>query len=170
MKTKKAFTLIELLVVVAIIGILATIVVVNVSSARKKSRDTRRVADMKQVQTALDMYLDKEGKYPDTNADSDCDGFDSSGDGDFLSVLATSGFLSSSVKDPTKNTACYNYRYFRYSDMNWNQTQNCPYIWYVLGIRDMETSGNPYPDSPGLTCGNWTSGWIGEWTTGKFEK
>jgi len=45
-KKKRAFTLIELLVVIAIIGILATIVTVNYSSSRQKSRDTERVSEI----------------------------------------------------------------------------------------------------------------------------
>ena len=48
MKTKKAFTLIELLVVIAIIGLLATLSVLALSNARIKSRDAKRLADVKQ--------------------------------------------------------------------------------------------------------------------------
>ncbi len=60
----KGFTLIELLVVIAIIGLLASIVLVSLNSARAKARDVRRVADLKQVQTALEMYYDTNGSYP----------------------------------------------------------------------------------------------------------
>lgn len=65
MNTKqKGFTLIELLVVVAIIGLLATIVTVSLSSARKRAKDARRVADMGQIETALNLYFANVGHYP----------------------------------------------------------------------------------------------------------
>lgn len=63
-KRNKGFTLIELLVVIAIIGILSSIVVASLNTARKKSRDTRRVADIKQIQMALEMYFDQNREYP----------------------------------------------------------------------------------------------------------
>ena len=61
---RRAFTLIELLVVIAIIGVLATISVVALSNARSKSRDAKRVADIHQIQTALEMYYNDKGRYP----------------------------------------------------------------------------------------------------------
>lgn len=60
----KGFTLIELLVVIFIIGLLASIVVVGVNEARKKARDAKRMADLKAVQTALELYNDEFGNYP----------------------------------------------------------------------------------------------------------
>ena len=63
----KAFTLIELLVVIAIIGLLATIVTVSINSARTKARDARRKADLKAIQTALEMYYDQYYHYPIVN-------------------------------------------------------------------------------------------------------
>lgn len=64
MKSKKAFTLIELLVVIAIIGILATISVLALNNARAKSRDAKRVGNMKQVQTALELFFNDKQRYP----------------------------------------------------------------------------------------------------------
>ena len=61
---KRAFTLIELLVVIAIIGILATIAVVALQNARAKARDARRVADVKQAQTALELFFNDKQRYP----------------------------------------------------------------------------------------------------------
>lgn len=64
----KGFTLIELLVVIAIIGVLASIVLASLNTARKKSRDTRRVADMNQARLALELYYDSNRRYPDTSS------------------------------------------------------------------------------------------------------
>lgn len=61
---KKAFTLIELLVVIAIIGILATLAVVSLQNARARARDSKRIADVKQMQTALELYFNDWGTYP----------------------------------------------------------------------------------------------------------
>ena len=55
------FTLIELLVVIAIIGLLAAIVLVSLNSTRSKARDARRVSDLRQIVTALNMLADSQG-------------------------------------------------------------------------------------------------------------
>ncbi len=61
---KKGFTLIELLVVIAIIGLLSTLAVVALGSAREKARDSKRLSDLKQVQTALELHYTDNGDYP----------------------------------------------------------------------------------------------------------
>jgi len=113
LKPIKAFTLIELLVVIAIIGILASVVVVNVGSARVKARDAKRISDMKAIQTALEMYYDDNGVYPiycPTNGGSYC----------LATSLSTylSGFLSTFPTDPIENRpyAGLTYRYSSYND------------------------------------------------------
>ncbi len=64
MQRRKGFTLIELLVVIAIIGLLSTLAVVALNSARKKSRDAKRISDVKQLQTALELYFNDQNSYP----------------------------------------------------------------------------------------------------------
>lgn len=61
---KRGFTLIELLVVIAIIGILAGVVMASLNSARAKSRDARRVSDLHEMRTALELYHTANGSYP----------------------------------------------------------------------------------------------------------
>ncbi len=68
MQKKKGFTLIELLVVVAIIGLLATLSIVALNTARAKARDAKRVADIKQIQTALELYYNDNSGYPATGS------------------------------------------------------------------------------------------------------
>ncbi len=55
-KTSQAFTLIEMLVVISLIGILAALALVSFGASQKQARDTTRKSDLKQYQTALEMY------------------------------------------------------------------------------------------------------------------
>lgn len=63
-KSFKGFTLIELLVVIAIIGLLSTIVAAPVQTARKKAKDVKKIAEIKQMQTALANFANDNGQYP----------------------------------------------------------------------------------------------------------
>ena len=61
---KKGFTLIELLIVVAIIGLLASVVLVGLGGFSARGRDARRIADLRETQNALELYYTKNNKYP----------------------------------------------------------------------------------------------------------
>lgn len=63
-KNSRGFTLIEILVVVAIVGILASVVLVSLNTTRVNARDTARVATIKEVQKALELYFSDTGYYP----------------------------------------------------------------------------------------------------------
>uniref|UniRef100_A0A7V3J9H4 Prepilin-type N-terminal cleavage/methylation domain-containing protein n=1 Tax=candidate division CPR3 bacterium TaxID=2268181 RepID=A0A7V3J9H4_UNCC3 len=63
-KKSKSFTLIEVLVVVFILGLLASVIIVNVSTARAKGRDAKRLADVDAIRMALEMYYEANGMYP----------------------------------------------------------------------------------------------------------
>ncbi len=65
-QNQKGFTLIELLVVIAIIGLLASVVLLALGSARSKSRDAKRVADVRQIVSALELYYNDNNGYPTT--------------------------------------------------------------------------------------------------------
>ena len=93
-KNNKGFSLIELLVVISIIALLATISIVSVNSLRTKSRDTRRLADIKQLQAALQMYYMDHHAYPvgeiATNTILSDNGFSTSASGNiYLSSVPT---------------------------------------------------------------------------------
>ena len=61
---RQGFTLIELLVVIAIIGLLSTLAVIALGSAREDARDLKRLSDVKQVQSALELYYVDNNAYP----------------------------------------------------------------------------------------------------------
>lgn len=105
-KMRYGFTLIELLVVIAIIGVLASIVLASLNNARRKSRDARRITDIKQIQLALELYFDGESSvYPTPSAT--CDGTVLYG----LQTLVTEGYIPQVPRDPLSNGSnrCYTY-------------------------------------------------------------
>lgn len=63
----RGFTLIELLVVIAIIGILSSVVLASLSTARAKANDAKRVSEIHAIRTALEMYANDNGNYPYLN-------------------------------------------------------------------------------------------------------
>lgn len=67
-KRESGFTLIELLVVISIIGLLASLVLVGLKTVRAKSRDARRIADVKTLRGALDSYYVNKKQYPSSMA------------------------------------------------------------------------------------------------------
>jgi general secretion pathway protein G len=64
---EKGFTLVELMVVIVIIGLLATIVVINVMPLGDKARVTKAKADIETISTGLESYRLSMGAYPTTD-------------------------------------------------------------------------------------------------------
>ena len=166
MKKQKGFTLIELLVVISIIGLLASIVLVALAQGRAKARDAKRVADMKQIITALNFYYDEnQSVYPPVNpAAQGPGGWEASTMPGFLSSL--SKYIVASPKDPINGydggslftrAGSYYYAYYNYpaaSAANYGCTFNADFA--VIGIIKLETGIKS--TTPKAQCGTFPSG------------
>jgi len=148
LQNKNGFTLIELLVVIAIIGLLASIVMINLNNARAKGRDGRRNADIRTIRSALEMYYDDYGQYPASGGASSPNGGWSNSNDSSWNTLATT--LSSYIKlpvDPKNETGgwpgggIYSYAYFSLG-------YGCSQQWYML-VYKLERGGIT---SPGVTA------------------
>ena len=71
---RRGFTLIELLVVIAIIGVLSSVILASLNTARVRARDAQRANDMHSVVNALEMYYLDHGEYPRATAGDGCGG------------------------------------------------------------------------------------------------
>jgi prepilin-type N-terminal cleavage/methylation domain-containing protein len=165
---KRGFTLIELLVVIAIIGILSATVLVSLNTTRLKARDARRLSDMQQIQTALELYyFDNGGNYPAPESGNGSWEESQEDNGDFLGALVSGGYLPAPVVDPI-NSSLNRYAYYLYSAGS-SGCDSARGQYYVLGVRYMETHGRPFPGSPGWDCPSrdWQSEF--DWVTGNFE-
>lgn len=69
--------MIELLVVISIIGLLSSVVLSSLNTARVKARDAKRKSDLHQIQLALTLYYDAYGTYPPEKPQTSCGGSDS---------------------------------------------------------------------------------------------
>lgn len=160
------FTLIELLVVIAIISLLASMAVSALSSARAKSRDAKRISDMRQMRVALDLYYDRNLSFPTVvsygenvttsgcSGGWDCSHVDQDGasDGDFMEFLEAGGYMDRLPDDPTNDDDHhYKFAYFTGS----GESNGCTLPYYVLVAYGLE--GNNYTDdsSACFTANGW---------------
>lgn len=118
-KATPGFTLIELLVVIAIIGILSSVVLASLNSARMKSRDARRISDLNQIRNALELYYSVNGTYPPSQCGYDCNGYEYSYNVTSWNTLQTAlaPYIPVLPKDPINSNCtpwtdgCFSYAY-----------------------------------------------------------
>lgn len=67
LRKNKGFTLVEIMVVIAVIGVLATILVPNVSGITNKAKKSAAQGTVQATYTALNSYFNDNGDYPDTH-------------------------------------------------------------------------------------------------------
>ena len=98
--SRKGFTIIELLVVVAIIALLASAVIALFSSARARSRDAKREADIKTLQNALALYSTNTRIYPNPTPGA---GICLTGSEAISTALINAGAISAIPLDPQQS-------------------------------------------------------------------
>lgn len=136
---KKGFTLIELLVVLSIIGVLAALFLVSFSGSQKQARDTKRKSDLRQYQSVLENFANKnQGFYPSRNTSS-------------ISILCQDLEINNCQNDPRYNDDS-SFSYFYQTDGSQDGTINA--TSYVLWAK-LENKQNFY----WVVC---SSGSIGE--------
>src|SRR3989338_4058187 len=110
------FTLVELLVVISVIGLLASVILVSLNSARTKARDSRRKADLAQITKALELYYDTYGGYP-TSAWNDGGAVNYTVFSSLCNQVNFAQLMPFCPHDPQKpNNSCYNAEYVYVSE------------------------------------------------------
>jgi len=129
---RAGFSLIEVLVVMAIIGLMASLIAVNLTRSNRLSRDARRKNDIAELRKAIKLYFEANRRFP-ANTDDDGGGWDDSSDGVFLQPLVEGGFIKTAVFDP-RNTGEFRYSYQLFEE----NTTSCGTEFYILGARSFE--------------------------------
>lgn len=118
-KTKKnGFTLIELIVAITIIAVVTAVGAVSYNGINKKSRDSRRMADLEKYRIALEIAKQVGSTYPSS-----------------LSTLVTMNLLPGTMVDP-KTASAYvfsrtNYTYTLTATMEDAGSTNVPGVYQV---------------------------------------
>ncbi len=139
-KNKNGFSLIELLLVVSIIALLATISIVSVNSLRVKARDTRRLADIKQLQANLQMYYMDHHFYPAGQLASS-------------TVLADNGFSNNPTGNiylrplptnptPASDGVCPGNSVYTYTQLNNGSSYSLSFCHSIRGSQTVGPSSN----------------------------
>ena len=163
----KGFTLIELLVVISIIGLLSSVLLVSLSTARRSARDAVRLSSLKEMQTALELYYSGAGSYPAGDG-AGSGGWDTPGNGTFITALVNGRFLSGHIRDPLANDQYGNFKYYRFAAGS-HGCATAKGAFYVLGVVDMESVSGSHPRSPGWSCPSRNFGTEMEFVFGRFE-
>jgi len=135
---QKGFTLIELMAVIVILGILTTIVAINVSPFLNRANLEKARADIAQVEKALETYRFQHYVYPSTNQGLESlitppDGLRNK------NMYPSNGYLSNLPQDPWGNEYLYLF-----------PGQYTKYDVYSLGA-----DGTPGGEGEDADIGNW---------------
>jgi hypothetical protein len=109
---------------------------VATNGARAKARDTKRVADLKQIQKAVELYMNDNGIYPScVGAGGGC--YTTPETANFNTIQAEPTYISRVPDDPLNITSQYGYYYIT----RYRKTGDCTYVGtglntdYLMGTR-----------------------------------
>ena len=164
--TQRGFTIIEVLVTITIIGILASMTIVVLNSAKGKARDARRKHDLNEIATALVLYHSKHGTWIENTSECGGSGAGSSGNGSgwfnvghsqdsgypksIAQCLIDDGDMSTEVIDPTGGRitsgaanwqANNEYVYMKYNQDKSCSTDNLMHV-YLFARLESQVSGD----------------------------
>ncbi len=145
----KGFTLIELLVVISIIGVLSSVVLASLNSARVRGRNALRLQQVRQIVNAMSLYMsDNNGQFPSSSGSWRCLGHGDTGScwaglnftGSTALDTSLQSYMSKIPDDPANITTCYGDAYLYNSNI---QYPNPPapagayLLWYHEGDNPM---------------------------------
>jgi len=141
-ESRRGFTIIELLVVVAVIALIAAAVLATLSSARTKSRDARRLADIKSIQTALDLYVTNARVFPNPTAP---EGLCLTGSDAVSTQLINTSSIAAMPQDPLQN--CSDNFHYHYASTDGSTYTISFYVegGNVPGITNLPPACASYP-------------------------
>ncbi len=167
-----AFTLIELLVVIAVIGLLASIVLVSLTSAREKGRDARRLQDISQIVKALQLYWIDNDRYPIRTCPCGAGGWETSDAGqeeEFMEFLRPYFNDANTPLDPINTRienrtvfgprpGYYFYAYYRYNpapnycrcDISSPTCNNVDRPFAIIAVSNLESYVPAHLPEPGM--------------------
>ncbi len=152
-QNQKGFTLIELLVVISIFAFLASAVMLATANSRVKARDTKRIADLKTLATAIELYYQDNGSYPSPPDQFWSSAYSDSTYGWQNLQTALEPYIKKIPVDPLRNNAVpwggstsYGYAY------GWVGTTDSGKQYYTL-IANLEDTSHP------LRCTQHTYKW-----------
>jgi prepilin-type N-terminal cleavage/methylation domain-containing protein len=159
-KTKqKGFTLIEVLLVVSIITFIGSILVVQLHRAQQRGRDAKRVLDIKQIDSAIQLYVQDKGHAPylgvwncSASNPSSCGAYDSDGSWQILQT-ELSPYITSLPKDPC-GVKCQRLGWFGYAYRSpASIAEWCINVSCGLGVGTLNSMYTIYAETLELTGG-----------------
>ena len=162
MHPKRGFTLIELLVVIAIIGVLSSVVLVSLNTARAKARDANRAAAISQFRNALELYYLDNGQYPASGgATAPNSSWTTSNDSSWTTLqTALAPYMPQLPRDPSQSTSGWPATTGVYAFSYYSRSYGCDLGWYMIVWRPEGVKTSPGSTACDGTVFNYGNGTV----------